>query len=73
MNENYFTNAVAIAKDICIKKLKEGDIAVDATIENGNDTVFLAEIVGQSGKVYAFDIQQDAVKNTQKDSLQKSF
>ncbi|BAH06009.1 class I SAM-dependent methyltransferase [Clostridium kluyveri] len=73
MNENYFTNAVAIAKDICIKKLKEGDIAVDATMGNGNDTVFLAEIVGQSGKVYAFDIQQDAIKNTQKKIAYKNL
>ncbi|MDF2902657.1 MAG: SAM-dependent methyltransferase [Bacillus sp. (in: firmicutes)] len=42
----------------------DGDIAVDATIGNGHDTVFLAELVGQKGKVYGFDIQGAAVKAT---------
>ncbi|WP_333887639.1 class I SAM-dependent methyltransferase [Clostridium sp.] len=73
MNKNYFTNAVNIARDICMKKLKEGDIAVDATMGNGNDTVFLAELVGQSGKVYGFDIQEDAIKSTQKKIIDKNL
>ncbi|AND84913.1 methyltransferase domain-containing protein [Clostridium tyrobutyricum] len=64
MNKNYFTNAVNIAKDICRKKINKGDIVVDATMGNGNDTLFLSELVGDSGKVYAFDIQQTALKNT---------
>lgn len=73
MNKNYFNNAVAISKDICIKKLKKGDIVVDATMGNGNDTVFLAEIVGESGKVYAFDIQEKAILNTQKKIIEKNL
>lgn len=73
MNENYFTNAVNIAKSICMNKLEEGDIAVDATMGNGNDTVFLAEIVGRTGKVYAFDIQEDAVRSTQKKIIDKNL
>lgn len=42
----------------------EGDTVVDATMGNGHDTVFLAELAGETGKVYAFDIQQEAVEKT---------
>jgi 16S rRNA C1402 N4-methylase RsmH len=41
-----------------------GEIAVDATIGNGHDTVFLAKLVGSSGKVYGFDIQEQALTAT---------
>ncbi|MEG1503683.1 MAG: class I SAM-dependent methyltransferase [Enterococcus sp.] len=43
----------------------EGDHVIDATMGNGNDTLFLTELVGKSGQVYAFDIQEQALKNTQ--------
>ena len=48
---------------IC-KHLKEGDVAVDFTMGNGYDTEFLSNTVGESGKVYAFDIQAAAVEST---------
>jgi tRNA A58 N-methylase Trm61 len=41
--------------------LREGDLAIDATAGNGHDTAFLAECVGASGHVIAFDIQPDAL------------
>lgn len=41
-----------------------GEIVVDATAGNGNDTQFLAETVGAEGHVYAFDIQQQALDTT---------
>ena len=44
--------------------VKEGDFCIDATAGNGNDTVFLCELVGDTGKVLAFDIQEQAIKNT---------
>jgi SAM-dependent methyltransferase len=44
--------------------IKEGDYAIDATVGNGHDTVFLAELVGDSGHVFGFDIQQQAIDNT---------
>ncbi len=46
--------------------VKEGDICIDATAGNGNDTQLLCELVGESGKVFAFDIQEQAVANTKK-------
>lgn len=44
--------------------LREGDVAVDFTMGNGNDTLFLSQTVGASGRVYAFDIQQQALTAT---------
>ena len=46
--------------------VKEGDTCIDATAGNGNDTLALCQLVGESGKVYAFDIQEQAVTNTKK-------
>lgn len=46
--------------------LKGGDIAIDATVGNGYDTLFLANIVGPHGKIYGFDIQPEAIENTRK-------
>lgn len=46
------------------KLIKEGDTVVDATAGNGNDTAFLAGLVGETGRVYAFDIQQKAIEKT---------
>lgn len=55
-----------IAADYLRRFLLPGDTAVDATMGNGHDTQFLCELVGESGHVYAFDIQQQAVENTRK-------
>ena len=46
--------------------LKEGDVAVDFTMGNGYDTEFLSRTVGENGRVYAFDIQSQAVASTAK-------
>ena len=44
--------------------LGEGDVAVDFTMGNGNDTLFLSKMVGEKGRVYAFDIQEEALVST---------
>lgn len=44
--------------------IQEGDIVVDATIGNGHDTLLLSELVGSSGTVYGFDIQEEALTAT---------
>lgn len=46
--------------------LSLGDVALDATCGNGHDTLFLAQQVGPTGRVYGFDLQQDALAKTQK-------
>jgi predicted methyltransferase len=53
-----------LARDVLRQALPAGGIAVDATMGNGHDTLFLAEQVGETGHVYAFDIQADALVST---------
>lgn len=52
------------AKVLLKKSVSEGDVVVDATVGNGHDTVFLAELVGETGKVYGFDVQEQAIATT---------
>ncbi|MCY6957806.1 tRNA (mnm(5)s(2)U34)-methyltransferase [Clostridium brassicae] len=73
MEKNYLTNALNLGKELCIKKVMKGDIVVDATMGNGNDTVFLAKLVGENGKVYAFDIQKDALENTKEKIIKQNL
>lgn len=44
--------------------LKPGDWAVDATVGNGHDTLWLAEHVGRQGYVFGFDVQEAALAST---------
>jgi len=55
---------LALQKEFILKHLREGDTAADFTMGNGYDTEFLSRSVGESGKVYAFDIQKQAVEST---------
>jgi len=59
-------SAVRLVQIIITEVLKRGGTAVDATAGNGNDTLFLARLVGPEGKVYAFDIQEEAITCTRK-------
>ena len=51
-------------KYFILQHLKEGEVAVDFTMGNGNDTLFLSKTVGENGRVYAFDIQEGALEST---------
>ncbi len=53
-----------LQKHFILQHLGEGEVAVDFTMGNGNDTLFLSKTVGESGRVYAFDIQEDALNAT---------
>ncbi len=44
----------------------EGDTAIDCTAGKGRDTLFLAQLVGRTGTVYSFDIQENALKDTER-------
>ena len=52
-----------MVKKICVENVTSNDYVVDMTVGNGNDTLFLANI---SKKVFGFDIQDIAIKNTTK-------
>ena len=43
--------------------VQEGDYCVDATCGNGHDTLFLAKLVGTTGHVDSYDIQDLAIDN----------
>lgn len=64
MHEHFFSKTIGITKSIIQSKIKEGNVAIDATVGNGHDTILLAQMVGISGKVYGFDIQTSAINNT---------
>jgi predicted methyltransferase len=48
------------------QQVREGDLCIDATMGNGNDTLLLSRLCGLSGHVLAFDIQEMALENTRK-------
>jgi len=58
-----FPRATEIAHLLVKQRLQPGDRAVDATVGNGHDTLFLASCVGATGRVDGFDIQEAAIAN----------
>ena len=59
-----FEPILAQARNLINSALTPGDTAVDATVGNGHDTLFLAECVGPTGRVVGFDIQPAALTET---------
>ena len=53
-----------LATDILERAVSPGDTVIDATMGNGRDTLALCRLVGEEGRVYAFDVQPSAVENT---------
>ena len=54
-----------LAAEHLSRSVAPGDTAVDATMGNGHDTCMLARLVGPEGHVYAFDVQEQAVRSTE--------
>ncbi|NLY70900.1 MAG: methyltransferase domain-containing protein [Clostridiales bacterium] len=61
---NLIVKTTALGLKILSDYVSEGDIVVDATAGNGNDTLALAKMVNKTGKVYSFDIQDEAIETT---------
>lgn len=59
-----FLSVLSYAHKLVEERLRPGDTAVDATVGNGVDTLFLAKAVGAFGRVYGFDIQERALAGT---------
>ena len=53
------------AQTLMQERILPGDIVIDATAGNGHDTLLLAKLVGETGQVFAFDNQEDAIESTQ--------
>jgi SAM-dependent methyltransferase len=54
------------AHELMRNTLRPGDSVIDATVGNGHDTVFLADLVGESGFVFGFDIQEAAISTARR-------
>ncbi|MGZ8188881.1 MAG: class I SAM-dependent methyltransferase [Methylosarcina sp.] len=55
---------VNTAHDLIRPRLRPGDRAIDATVGNGFDTLFLLRQIQPSGRVYGFDVQRAALDST---------
>ena len=59
-------------RQIIDKHVKYKDLVIDATIGNGHDSLFISQYL-KEGYLYGFDIQKEAVENTQKLLNQNNF
>ncbi|MFC5604484.1 class I SAM-dependent methyltransferase [Sporosarcina koreensis] len=64
MSDILLHRVLPFSKRLISETVLPGETVVDATAGNGNDTLFLAGLVGESGRVFAFDIQQAALEAT---------
>ena len=55
---------LATEKELISRHIRVGGVCVDFTMGNGHDTLWLSRAVGETGKVYAFDVQQAALDST---------
>lgn len=66
LRAKYINKITEVNKIFLEKIINKGDVVIDATMGNGYDTVYLGGLVGETGKVYAFDIQEEAIVSTRK-------
>ena len=66
LRAKYINKITEVNKIFLEKVIQKGDVVVDATMGNGYDTVHLGNLVGENGKVYAFDVQEEAIISTRK-------
>lgn len=59
------TRIVGWAHELLAEVVAAGDLAVDLTAGNGHDVLMLFQRVGRSGRVVAFDIQDQALRATE--------
>lgn len=59
------TRIVDWSHDVLAEVVQPGDLVVDLTAGNGHDTLLLGRLVGESGRVVAFDIQEQALQTAE--------
>ena len=64
LQEPSLIRMVRWAQRLVTEVLEAGDLAIDLTAGNGTDTLFLARQVGPEGRVFAFDVQSEALRHT---------
>ena len=70
---NFPLNSLGVTHKFMAEHIKNGSVCIDATAGKGRDTAFLCSLVGETGKVTAFDIQQSAVLQTKELIAQKGY
>ena len=64
-------NPVSVAHKLIQEQVYRAEILVDATAGKGNDTLYLAENSLATAKIYAFDIQELALRCTKEKDCQE--
>ena len=64
-NRTSLTNILSMAKRLFDVSIRENGVYADFTMGKGNDTLYIKKAC-PSGKIYAFDIQKEAVEITKK-------
>ena len=57
-------NTLSVVHDFLRRTVQPGAFCIDATAGKGRDTALLCRLAGESGRVLAFDVQKDAVRQT---------
>ena len=57
-------NTLGLVHEFLRQHVKAGAFCIDATAGKGRDTALLCRLAGPSGRVLAFDIQQEAIDQT---------
>lgn len=60
-----FISSISLAHQFVKERINQGDTVIDATAGGGVDSLILAQLVGTTGQVYCFDIQQEALSQTE--------
>ena len=64
-NKESLTNILSVAKRLLDISIKDNGVYADFTMGNGNDTLYIKKLC-PSAKIYAFDIQREAIEITRK-------
>ena len=57
-------NTLSMVHEFLKQHVRPGAVCIDATAGKGRDTALLCRLTGETGRVLAFDIQQEAVDQT---------
>lgn len=66
-------NTVSMVHEFLRRNVREGAFCIDATAGKGRDTALLCQLAGEKGRVLTFDIQEDALVQTERLLQQKGL
>lgn len=57
-------NTLSMVHEFLCRHVSPGAFCIDATAGKGRDTALLCRLTGSTGRVIAFDVQEDAIRQT---------